>query len=867
MSELQDKIEQFLLPRVVKPGRYLGNEINVIKKPFDPQRVTIALVFPDVYEIGMSYLGYELLYHILNSREWIAAERVYAPWVDAEEIMREQRIPLFSLESKRALDEFDIVGFTLQYELHYTTILNMLNLAGIPLHAAERGAPQPLVLAGGPCAFNPEPLAKFIDAFVIGDAEERFVEIAELMKSCKAAAASREQVLKQLATKQGVYVPRFYRVREENGNYTGVTGTTREIPEQVSANMVEELKPEYYSVAPLVPLIEVSHDRLSLEIMRGCTRGCRFCNAGTVYRPVRERSVTDLIAQAERSLQHTGYDEVSLLSLSTSDYRQLAPLVRGLKRSFKNQSVHLSFPSLRPEMFTPEMAQFAQGERKSGLTFAPEAGTQRLRTVINKTNTNDDLLRAAKLAFDEGWTLIKLYFMLGLPTETEEDLDGITELLMQVAQLGRNYSPVRRINVSLSPFVPKAHTPFQWDEQNDIPTLERKVARICDGVKMKNVKISWRDARIAYLEGIIARGDRKVGETIEAAWRRGARLDGWSEHFNFERWREAIEETELDSGTLLGARPLDAALPWGVITKGIDTSFLRKERINATKGIETVDCKYGSCHGCGLMATRACQTIIRKKNVAVPVEKATGEPQQFGRGKKRATARSKMEHSKAQRLCYAKKREARFLSHLDMGRIFERAFKRAGVPLVYSQGYNPRPKIAYGPALPVGFASDAEYFDFHYYHTGTMNAAASLAAQLPDGIDVVESRALYGKVPSLNSAIARAEYTVSFAEEAGLEGLELNITRLMNRDEVIVARQRGDELLQFDIRPYISKITFVVVEKILYIVTNLDNGKTLRLEELIGELFSAAADVPHWRAKRTALLIRRDNEFISPMEG
>ncbi|MDZ7374736.1 MAG: TIGR03960 family B12-binding radical SAM protein [candidate division KSB1 bacterium] len=878
------KLER-ILPLVSKPGRYVGGEPNAIVKDDAAVDLRVALVFPDVYEVGMSYLGYQILYHILNREEWIAAERVYAPWVDMEARMRQEGIPLYSLETKRPLAQFEVIGFTLQYELHYTNILNLLDLAGIPLRSAERRGLFPLVIGGGPNAFHPEPLAPFFDLFLIGDAEESFLEVLRLVRIAKHEDYSREVLLKELAGVPGVYVPSLYEeIRGPDGGFRSLEPIEEGVPPVIQARQVRRLEPEFYPDAPVVPLIEATHDRLSVEIMRGCTRGCRFCNAGILYRPVRERPVPEVAEHIRRALDNTGYEEVSLVSLSTSDYSGLPKLLAIISPTLRDRMVNLSFPSLRPETFTPEIAAYARDVRKSGLTFAPEAGTERLRSVINKLNTNEDLLRAVDLAFAEGWDLVKLYFMIGLPTETPEDLQGIVDLIGEVVRLGRKHGGNRRVHVSISPFVPKPHTPFQWERQLSLEETRERIRFLLEHVRWPSVKLSWREAEVCQVEGLLARGDRRVAEVIEAAWRRGATHDAWSECFRYERWAEAVAACGLSFEEYTRARKVREPLPWQHISKGVSRRFLERERARALRGESTPDCKDGLCNACGLMEEPVCREIIARskarRGIAVaPVQLesgpgsvgAAGLAMQYGRDRRRV--RDVVPPTPTvYRIHYARGEALRFVSHRDVIRAFERAFRRAGLPLAYSQGFNPRPKISCGPALPLGVTSDAEYLDVTVESRPAGDLASRIRPFLPAGLEIRQITRIAGRQASLSALVNRLTYEVTLDPPMDPQGLSQQILSFLARKEIIVQRKRTgggeeEEAKEVDIRPFVESIQTLEKGKKLRIVLKVREGRTARVHEVLQELLGQDAhEVLRHRIHRTGIFVAQGHRLLSPME-
>ena len=602
----QDQIEA-LLEKVQKAPRYTGGEMNTAIKPWKDAKLHFGFCFPDTYEVGMSHLGMKILYGAINAQSDMLCERVFMPWVDMKALMEEEHIPLFSTENRRALNEFDVVGFTLQYEMSYTNVLAMLKLGGIPLLREERAESDPIVVAGGPCAFNPEPLADFIDAFMVGDGEEQIIELNRVILEGREAGVSRMEILKRLAGVRGVYVPALYDVAyNEDGTIASMKPNCPQAPEKVLKAIITDLDAAYYPKEIPVPYTEIIHDRIMLEIMRGCTRGCRFCQAGMLYRPVRERSLEHLVELAESLEKSTGYDEISLSSLSSGDYTCLAELIRELIRRLKEKRVSISLPSLRLDSILKDALEETQKERKTSLTFAPEAGTQRLRDVINKGVTEEDLISKVKDAFEGGWSSCKLYFMMGLPTETYEDLDGIADLADKVV---KQYFAVPkaqrakglRVTCSASVFVPKPFTPFQWEPQDTQEVVKAKQQYVREKFKaIKGANFNYHESDLSYLEACFARGDRRIGKVLLRAFEKGCMLDGWGELFNYEAWREAFEETGINPAFYaFRRREKDEILPWDHIDCGVTKEFLWREKEKAEQAVTTKDCRKG-CNGCGL---------------------------------------------------------------------------------------------------------------------------------------------------------------------------------------------------------------------------------------------------------------------------
>ena len=592
-----------ILPTVVKPGRYVGGELNQVVKPWDTVRTHIALAFPDIYDLGQSNLGLAILYDILNRREDIAAERTFSPWIDMEAAMRNAGIPLFSLESKRPLADFDILGVSLPYETVYTNFLNLLDLSGIPLYSRDRQGEHPLVIAGGQAVFNPEPVAPFVDAFVIGEGEAAILDLVDTYQAWKESGGGREALLTGLARIPGVYVPAFYAVDyHSDGTIQAVTPTHPNAGSPVTKRIMAELPPPMTNF--LVPNVEISQERVSIEIMRGCTRGCRFCHAGMVNRPIRERSVDEVLAALRRGLDQTGYEEISLLSLSSSDYSQIIPLIEGLHDLLIERQVDISLPSLRIESFSDDlMDQLQTLSPGGGFTLAPEAGTERLRQIINKPISDAELMDTVRSIFEHGWGSIKLYFMIGHPQETMEDVAGIVTLSRAVLAEGRGIIGGRaRLHVGISTFIPKPDTPFQWVPFEDPEIIAKKLELLHDGLRGAKIKMTWNDPHASLLEAWLARGDRRMAEVIHHAWQHGARFDAWSEHFNLAHWEAAFEAVGLDPD-FYSTRPrqLDETLPWDHINAGIRKAFLIQDYQWSKKGRIRPDCRQG-CYACGILS-------------------------------------------------------------------------------------------------------------------------------------------------------------------------------------------------------------------------------------------------------------------------
>ena len=600
---MMNRTLEHILPRVQKPARYTGGEYNAVVKDRDRVDTRVALCFPDTYEIGMSNLGVRILYGVMNQLEGVWCERVFAPWGDMEEELRRAGLPLYGLESGDAISDFDIVGFSLGYEMAYTNVLNMLDLAQIPLRSEQREGLSPLIIAGGTCAFNPEPLAPFIDIFSLGEGEDVTVELIELYRKAKEECWTKSELLLAAARIPGLYVPSLYDVTYHDDGTVAAITPREGAPAVVTKRIVQDLNRSYFPVKTIVPSTEIVHDRVMLEVFRGCIRGCRFCQAGYAYRPVRAKDPELLIRQGIEACRDSGYQEMTLSSLSTSDYRHLERLCDGLLDYCEPNGISLSLPSLRADNFSMGLMERLQRVRKSGLTFAPEAGTQRLRDAINKNVTEEEILTSCRTAFSGGWSGVKLYFMLGLPTETDEDVLGIADLAEKVYQTWRAVTPNPRrgvrITVSTACFVPKPHTAFQWEPQVDMDEYRRRVKLLRDNMRGRSIHYSWHDPDTSFLEAVLARGDRRLADVIEGAWRGGAKMDAWSEYFNLSRWLEAFEARGVDPAFYANRpRARDEVLPWSVTSTGVSPSFLWRERERAYEARITPDCRK-QCTGCG----------------------------------------------------------------------------------------------------------------------------------------------------------------------------------------------------------------------------------------------------------------------------
>ncbi len=825
-----------VLPLVSKPNRYVGNELGLIEKKWEETSVRFLLSYPDTYEVGMSHTGTQILYHLVNRNPRWLLDRVYAPWPDMEEQLRMRNMPLWGLHYRREVREYDVLGFTLQSELTYTNLLNMIDLAGISIRQVDREESDPLICIGGPCASNPEPLAPFVDFALIGDAEDALAEVLELVEDWKKTRGqtgeTREAFLQRLAVSvSGIYVPSLY--HQVGGNLKPVPrdGVDPQTPAAVMARKVPVLKTEDHPREMVVSMSETTHDRLPIEVMRGCMRGCRFCQAGYLYRPSRERDVDEVLEIADEGIKHSGWQEVSMLSLSTADYSQAPELTDRLSRTMVEKGVGVSLPSLRADEFSVGLAESVSRVRKSGFTFAPEAGSQRLRNVINKGLSEEEILSAVERAMASGWTSVKLYLMIGHPTECEADFEELAELVEKIRAITRAHKGRRYVTLGISPFVPKAHTPFQWEQQDSMETNAEKLSWVKSRLKGKGIEIRHHDTADTAIEGLISRGDRRVGDVIESAWRNGARFDGWSEYCRFSNWEKALQEHGLDLKSVFEERSEDNDLPWEIVSYGIDRAYFLKERHKAYEAGETEECKNERCSACGV-----CDFQVIKNLLAPPTESPKPEmaPQLL-----RGVAGTHL------RLGYRKGEHVRFISHLELMRELERTFRRAELPLIFSEGFSPRPKMASGAPLALGWTSECEWIDVQLAGEWALEEKLDellkiVNEKVASGVEFFAAAAMSGKLESLSAGLTRCTYHVEFPGrfETTLGELEASFSRLLALDSVTITRTRKRKVQNIEIRPMIADISVVSSKELLITIESGISG-SVKPTEIIG----AAMDI------------------------
>lgn len=835
-----------VLARVERPSRYLGSELNSVHKP--GSRVRLALAFPDLYDLGLGNLGLHILYAILNKQPDVWAERVYAPARDMERALREGGHKLFAVESKDELCDFDGIGFTLQSELTFTNILNMIDLSGLPLRTVDRLEAHPLTFAGGPAVFNPEPLAPFIDFFVIGDGEDIVVEIAEVFRT----VSGRDARLAALAKVEGIYVPALYPMDTLPDGRILPSLDAPKIRKRTAKALVAEQFPVDY----IVPYTEQVHDRISLEVLRGCTQGCRFCQAGMTTRPVRERSVDDVESLMRRSLKATGYEEVSLVSLSTCDHSHVRSLVARTAQVAAETKVTVSLPSLRLDSFSVDLADMAATTRRTGLTFAPEAASPRLRAVINKWIPDEELIQMATAAYDKGWEHVKTYFMIGLPTERDEDVEAIVDLCRRTVIEGKKKNPRAMVHTGVSTFVPKPFTPFQWAQQIDIGETQRKQWMLLEKFRtMKAIKFGRHHPEETFLEGLVSRSDRRAGDLIEAAWREGARFDAWSEHLDFGAWTRAIEKVGFDTADALRERALDERLPWDHIDIHIPKQWFVDDYVRATELKHAPDCRQKKCHKCGVIDVERdlCAHMLRQSIEGRKEEK----------GWERPTITVAKEPEAVQRVRFRLGRigDARFLGHLEWQNVWVRALRRVDAPLSYSQGFHPLPRMDFSSALPSGEESLAEYMDVRMVKAVDVAAmTAGLRATAPPGFLVLGGLEVPMRTAALMGEVVGWDY--EFISGVDADVLRSAVWSLLEATTLELPRKSKAGQITVDVRPMIRSLR-VRDDGVVEARLATSEGRPGKAKDLVKLLGLPAST----RVVRTDVLVAEAEALVSPGAG
>jgi len=808
------------ISKIQRPSRYIGEELHSIRKDLLGTEVSMVMAFPDVYEVGMSHVGLKILYHILNREPWLAAERVFCPWIDLEDKLRQTGEKLISLESGRPLKDFDIVGFSLQHELCFTNVLTMLELGGIPLFRSQRRRSDPLVIAGGPTCFNPEPVADFFDLFLVGDGEEAALEICRVIRENKHLKENdRGHLLRILSSIQGVYVPGFFDVDyDDEGRVTAIQPLVDGYS-SVRKAVVPDLDLFPFPASQVIPFTQLVHDRLSIEIARGCTRGCRFCQAGMIYRPVRERSMESILKSAAKAIERSGYDEISLLSLSAGDYSCIEPLLKTLMDNYARKKVALSLPSLRVDTVSPFFMDQIKRVRKTGFTLAVEAGSDRLRRIINKGLTRGEIISMAGKIYGAGWNLIKLYFMVGLPLETEEDIRDIVRLAKEIIRAAPRHG--EHLNVSVSSFVPKAHTPFMWAAQADTGEAQEKISLIKQGLWKTRVKVKGNPTDQGWLEGIFSRGDRRLGKVVHEAWRRGARFDGWGELFRKRIWEDSLASVGLDPAFYLKReRNQDEIFPWDHIESGVTKEFLWDEWQKAIQEALTPDCRKG-CGGCGVCDFDGIAPVIAGNSPAletdfIGAEKDAQEGQVY-----------------LYRLGFSKAGRARLLGHLEMLQFFLRAFRRALLPLAYSQGFHPMPRISFAQALPLGTESLDESLDMRLTSPLEPEDLMVRVNRELEGVMLITSVTRISSADDRRGFVRKSRFSLTLQDG---EFLNECLEEFNSAESFPVNKPTGAIIKTVDAKSMVSKIS-IISQRVVELELRYSSGPQLKPSDIVKAIF------------------------------
>ncbi len=802
-----------LLPFLRKPSRYIGPESNAVVKRHDSVKIKVVLVYPDLYEVGLPNLGLKILYQVINELPYALAERAYLPAWDMQALLKKHCVRLASIETDTPLDRFDIIGITLQTELNYINIPNLLKLAGLNLYSKDRALPYPLIIAGGSCAFNPEPVSPFFDAIIVGDGEDVIKEIIDAFAISKDRNQSKDECLEMLADIQGVYVPALYKqVYDEKGTFKGIVPVNQS-SKKIKRRIVSDINKSTIK-RTIIPYIKPIHDRLIIEIARGCTKGCRFCQAGMIYRPVREKDAEVVIREIQENVQSSGYSDISLLSLSAGNYSNLMPLLKAFMQIYKDDRCSISLPSLRTNTVTMEMLEEIKKVRKSGFTVAPEAGTQRLRDIINKGITEQDILTSVEIASKLGWQTIKLYFMIGLPYETDEDIKGLGELLLKIHDIVRKQQKKTKINTSIAMFIPKPHTAFQWSGIISIDEYRRRLGLIRQLIKKTDVSIKWQAPEVSHIEAILSAGDRRLAGVIEKVSGNEEIYDGTGESINYNLWVNEISKQGFNIEEFIGERGLEEPLPWDHIDTYIPKFFLIDELIKSQKHALTPDCFQSTCYDCGVCDFRLIEPVVSKILPFKPVDH------------NKKILQDAVNWSTIIRIRYTKTGMLRFLSHLEFIDFLMRSIHRAGLPVAYTSGFHPKPRLSFCDPLQVGIESEAEYMDLNLYGEVKSEYVLQILKTVEyEGLRFLEVKILpYGSKP-VNNMIRTIHYELLLEtiNSCNMSVLSTGIDLILKSDNFIITSGQKDKKKDIDVRQFIDRMFIDPSGKLVIVIKKVNN--------------------------------------------